>query len=67
MGGAAQRNRAKRLLRHAMAPLMAEITPGHDLLLLARRPILKAKTDQVQQVLIEKLQKASLLPDDRTH
>lgn len=50
-----------------MAPLMGEITRGYDLLLLARKPILEAKSDLVQQALIEKLQKARLMPDDRTY
>ena len=67
VGGAIQRNRAKRLLRHAMAPLMAEITSGYDLLLLARKPILTVKSDQVQQALTDKLIKARLMPDDRTY
>ncbi len=49
-----------------MAPLIAEITSGYDLLLLARKPILTVKSVQVQQALTELLAKARLMPDDRT-
>ena len=53
-------NRAKRILRAAIAPLLPEITPGYDILLIARRPILKVKSTQVHQALRKSLQK--LLP-----
>jgi ribonuclease P protein component len=42
VGGAVERNRAKRLLREAIRPNLASITPGWDYLFLARRPILSA-------------------------
>lgn len=60
LGNAVARNRAKRLLRAAIAPLLPEITPGYDILLIARRPILKVKSTQVHQALRKSLQK--LLP-----
>ena len=40
VGGAAQRNRAKRLLREGVRPLYPFIDAGWDVLLLARKPIL---------------------------
>ncbi len=64
IGGAVQRNRAKRLLRHAVDPLLAEIPSGYDLLLLARKPLLKVKCDQVRQALLVNLKKAKLITDD---
>lgn len=64
VGGAVQRNRAKRLLRAAIAPLLSQLHPGHDLVLLARRPILDVKSGQVRQALLKKLEQADLLIDD---
>lgn len=61
IGGAVQRNRAKRLLRAAIHPLLPSITPGNDLVLLARKPILEVKSAQVQQALAKTLKRAKLL------
>jgi ribonuclease P protein component len=36
IGGAVQRNRAKRLLREAIRQLDPELRPGHDIILIAR-------------------------------
>jgi len=66
IGGAVQRNRAKRLLRHAIAPLLEFTSPGYDLVLLARKPILNVKCDQVKQALIDNLSKAKLMQDDQS-
>lgn len=61
IGGAVQRNRAKRLLRAAINPLVPSITPGNDLVLLARKPILERKSSHVQQALTQNLKRARLL------
>lgn len=63
IGGAVQRNRAKRLLRAAVDPLTSLIAPGHDLVLLARRPILRAKSPQVRVALQALLKRARLLEE----
>ena len=47
VGGAAQRNRAKRLLREGVRPLYPFIDAGWDVLLLARKPILDTRSTQV--------------------
>jgi ribonuclease P protein component len=47
VGGAVQRNRAKRLLREGARRLYPALAPGWDILLLARRPILDVKSTQV--------------------
>jgi ribonuclease P protein component len=47
IGGAVQRNRAKRLLREGIRPLYPSIAPGWDVLLMARRAILGATSTQV--------------------
>jgi ribonuclease P protein component len=47
IGGAVQRNRAKRLLREGARALYPTLAPGWDILLLARKPILNVKSTQV--------------------
>jgi ribonuclease P protein component len=61
LGNAVNRNRAKRLLRAAINPLLPDITPGVDLALIARKPILDVKSPQVQEALAKSLRKAKLL------
>lgn len=61
LGGAVKRNRAKRVLRAAIAPLIPQIRPGHDILLIARKPILSKKSLAVLEILQEKLKKAGLV------
>jgi ribonuclease P protein component len=64
LGSAVKRNRAKRLLRAAIAPLLPHITPGVDLALVARKPILDVKSTQVQDALAKNLRKAKLLKNN---
>jgi len=61
LGKAVNRNRAKRLLRAAINPLLPGIVPGVDLMLIARKPILEVKSTQVQEALTKSLHKANLL------
>jgi ribonuclease P protein component len=61
VGGAVQRNRAKRLLRAAIQPLLPGIPPGTDLLLIARRKLLQVKCAEAQQALLSLLGRAALL------
>lgn len=51
IGGAVQRNRAKRVMRAAIAPLLQKIKSDHDLLLIAKPGIRDAKSQDVQVVL----------------
>jgi ribonuclease P protein component len=51
VGGAVQRNRAKRVMRAAIAPLLDKIKDDHDLLLIAKPGISDAKSQDVQVVL----------------
>jgi len=60
-GGAVQRNRAKRLLRAGMQPLLERITPGHDLVLIARAGVLATNSPEVQNTLERLLRRAKLL------
>ena len=61
IGNAVRRNRAKRLLRAAMADLMPETVPGCDLLLVARTPLPLADFSQARTALASLLQRAGLL------
>lgn len=61
VGGAVQRNRAKRLLRESMRALFPDLRPGWDLVLLARRPLPKATYQQVQEALVQLIRRAGLL------
>lgn len=61
VGGAVQRNRAKRLLRSAMRPLLPRLAPAWDVVLIARRPILQADFAQVQAALLALVGRANIL------
>jgi ribonuclease P protein component len=61
VGGAVQRNRAKRVLRAAIQPLAAMIKHDTDIVLTAKRNILTEKSTAVESVLHELLVKANLL------
>ena len=61
VGGAVQRNRAKRLLREAMRLLLPAIRPGCDLILIARQPLAVAAYEQVQATLSQLMRRANLL------
>lgn len=61
VGGAVQRNRAKRLMRESLRPLLPEINPGWDILLLARHGMDGASFIKVNNAMTTLLQRAHLL------
>jgi ribonuclease P protein component len=61
VGTAVERNRAKRLLREAIRPLMPQIIPGWDIILLSRKAVTKAAFPSVQAAVHSLLQRAHLL------
>ncbi len=60
VGGAVQRNRAKRLLREAMRPLLPDLLPGWDLILIARSALPSKSLQEIRQVLTSLLRRAQI-------
>jgi ribonuclease P protein component len=61
VGSAVARNRAKRLMRQAMRIFSPRVTPGWDLLLIARAPIAPVKMQDVVAALEPLLCQANLI------
>jgi ribonuclease P protein component len=61
VGTAVTRNRAKRLLREAMRPLIPNVTSGLDLILIARPGLVSATLEETRQALLTLLQRAKIL------
>jgi len=61
IGGAVQRNRAKRILREELRHLLPQIKPGFDIVLIARRPILEAKNELLKKALVELMGRAKIM------
>ena len=61
VGTAVYRNRAKRLLREAMRPLIPKIASGLDLILIARPALVSATLEETRQALLNLLQRAQIL------
>jgi len=61
VGGAVQRNRAKRLLREAMRPLLPQLRPGWDLILIARPALITSTMQEIRQTLMDLLRRARIL------
>lgn len=61
VGGAVQRNRAKRLLRAAFQPELPVLCSGWDLILIARQPMASAAYWDVQAALRQLLRRARLI------
>lgn len=61
LGGAVVRNRVRRLLREAVRGLHPRLVTGHDVVLIARQPLIDQPYSVVQRLLLELLQKAELV------
>ena len=68
VGTAIQRNRAKRILREAMRPLLREasIPADWDIALIARPALVSATLEDVRAALIHLLRRAQILPADES-
>lgn len=62
VGGAIQRNKAKRLLREAIRPLLSDLSPGWDLVLIARSSILTASLQDIRKELTSLLHRTQIVP-----
>jgi ribonuclease P protein component len=62
VGNAVIRNRAKRVLREAVRPLLPSLRPGWDLVLIARPGMSGASLEDSRFALTHLLQRAGLLP-----
>jgi ribonuclease P protein component len=67
LGGAVERNRAKRLLREAIRPNLPMVLPGWDCIFLARKPILTAPFLNVQSAVIALFHQAHLWNEVDVH
>ncbi len=61
IGGAVQRNRAKRILRAAIRPLTGLIKPDSDIILVAKPAIRPMKSTEIQQAILGLLKRSNLL------
>ncbi|HEX5810262.1 MAG TPA: ribonuclease P protein component [Anaerolineales bacterium] len=61
VGTSVYRNRAKRLLREAIRPLLPNIASGLDLILIARPGLVSATLQETRQALHTLLQRAQIL------
>jgi ribonuclease P protein component len=61
VGTAVIRNRAKRLLREAIRPLIPNVASGLDLILIARPGLVSAPLEETRQALLTLLQRAKVL------
>jgi len=65
VGNAVVRNRAKRLLRASLHPLLPDLAPGWDMVFLARRPLVRAGYEKTRAAVEQVLRKAGLFVSHR--
>jgi ribonuclease P protein component len=65
VGGAVERNKVKRLLREALATRTDDLTPGHDIVVVARPPALDLADREglhgVEEAVVDALERGGLL------
>lgn len=64
IGGAVERNRAKRVLTAAFAEIVDKLPSGYDFVLVARTRLLKLKSNNVAALLEKDLRKAGIIKND---
>lgn len=63
-GNAVQRNRAKRLLREAIRPLLPSLPTDWDMTLIARPALVRSNLEDARAALMRLLRRAKILPDE---
>lgn len=63
VGGAVQRNLAKRRIRSILREFLPELEPGFDLAIIARRPLLQEEYASLTQILRSLLEKAGVMKE----
>jgi ribonuclease P protein component len=61
VGNAVQRNRAKRRMREVFRLLLPQVSPGWDVIAIAKPAILSASWDELQSAISSKLVQAGLI------
>jgi ribonuclease P protein component len=61
IGNAVERNRARRRIRSVMAGHLINFIQPHDIVIIARKPIVEATYKDIEQAIREELHKAGLL------
>lgn len=66
VGNAIYRNRAKRLLREAMRPMLPDLASGWNLILIARPGMVSASLEDTRLALATLLRRAGLTPSNES-
>jgi ribonuclease P protein component len=61
LGNSVNRNRAKRRVRACLDGFIPFISPDYDLVVLARRPLIRAEFDSICQVMRDLLERAGVM------
>ena len=61
IGNAVQRNRARRVIRAAFAPLANQTSPGYDIVFVARTKTVYKKSTEITEIMRQQLSQAGLL------
>jgi ribonuclease P protein component len=61
LGGAVVRNRVRRLLREAVRAVHPQLGTGHDVVLIARQPLIEQPYSVVQQIVLDLARRSGLL------
>lgn len=64
LGKAVIRNRVRRLLREATRQLHSQLQPGHDIVFIARQPLVGQPFDVVQRIVNDLLHQAGVVESD---
>ncbi|MGY3725427.1 ribonuclease P protein component [Granulicatella balaenopterae] len=64
LGNAVTRNHLKRYIRQSLTDLKPNINPEYDMVIIARKPIVKMSYHEVKKSLVHVLKLATLLPKE---